>query len=32
LPFAQATKRMKTVPLDCDTLLTAREVGICLGD
>jgi len=32
VPLAQATKRMKTVPLDCDTLQTARELGICLGD
>ena len=32
VPLAEATERMKTVPLDCDTLLTARELGICLGD
>jgi phosphofructokinase-like protein len=32
IPLAQATKRMKTVPLDCDTVRTARELGICLGD
>jgi 6-phosphofructokinase 1 len=32
VPLAQATERMKTVPLDCDTILTARELGICLGD
>jgi 6-phosphofructokinase 1 len=32
VPLAQATKRMKTVPLDCDTMRTARELGICLGD
>ena len=32
VPLAQATKRMKTVPLDCDTIRTARELGICLGD
>jgi ATP-dependent phosphofructokinase / diphosphate-dependent phosphofructokinase len=32
VPLAQATKRMKTVPLDCDTVRTARELGICLGD
>jgi 6-phosphofructokinase 1 len=32
VPLAEATKRMKTVPLDCDSLLTARELGICLGD
>jgi len=32
VPLAQATRRMKTVPLDCDTVRTARELGICLGD
>ena len=32
VPLAQATRRMKTVPLDCDTIITARELGICLGD
>ena len=28
----QATNRMKCVPLTCDSILTARELGICLGD
>jgi 6-phosphofructokinase len=32
VPLKQATRRMKTVPLTCDTILTAREMGICLGD
>jgi 6-phosphofructokinase len=32
VPLAEATQRMKVVPLDCDTILTARELGICLGD
>jgi phosphofructokinase-like protein len=32
VPLEQATRRMKTVPLDCDTVKTARELGICLGD
>lgn len=32
VPLAQATRRMKVVPLDCDTVRTARELGICLGD
>jgi len=32
VPLDQATRRMKTVPLDCDTILTARELGVCLGD
>ena len=27
-----ATRRMKTVPLDGDVILTARDLGICLGD
>ncbi len=32
VPLELATTRMKTVPLDCDTVLTARDLGICLGD
>jgi 6-phosphofructokinase 1 len=32
VPLAEAAERMKVVPLDCDTILTARELGICLGD
>lgn len=32
VPLAQATSRLKTVPLDCDTILTARDLGICFGD
>lgn len=32
VPLEQATRRMKTVPLDCDTMLTARDLGICFGD
>jgi len=24
--------RMKLVPLDCDTIQTARDLGTCLGD
>jgi 6-phosphofructokinase 1 len=32
VPLAEATHRMKVVPLDCDTVLTARELGLCLGD
>jgi 6-phosphofructokinase 1 len=32
VPLAEATERMKVVPIDCDTVLTARELGICLGD
>jgi 6-phosphofructokinase 1 len=32
VPLAEASRRMKTVPLDSDTLCTAREIGISLGD
>jgi len=32
VPLEAATHRMKTVPLDSDTVLTARAIGICLGD
>ncbi|MFN8613438.1 MAG: ATP-dependent 6-phosphofructokinase [Vulcanimicrobiota bacterium] len=32
LPLEEATRRMKTVPLDCDSILTARSLGTCLGD
>ena len=33
VPLAEATSRLKAVPLDCDTLLTAaRDMGINFGD
>ena len=32
VPLEQATRRMKTVPLDSDVVLTARDLGICFGD
>jgi len=32
VPLAEVTRRMKTVPLDADSVLTARELGISLGD
>jgi 6-phosphofructokinase 1 len=32
VPLEIATQRMRTVPLDADTILTARDLGICLGD
>ncbi len=32
VPLAEATNRMKTVPLDGDTVLTARDLGISFGD
>ena len=31
-PLKEAVRRMKTVPLDCDTMDTARDLGICFGD
>ena len=32
VPLEDATRRMKIVPLDCDTVLAARSLGTCLGD
>ena len=32
VPLEDATRRMKSVPLDCDIMLTARDLGICFGD
>jgi len=32
VPLEEATNRMKCVPLDCDTVLTARDLGISFGD
>ena len=32
VPLVQPTSRMKTVPLDSDVILTAHDLGICLGD
>ncbi len=32
VPLEQATRRMKSVPPDCDTILTARDLDICFGD
>lgn len=32
VPLEQATRRMKAVPLDCDTMLAARDLGISFGD
>ncbi|NJN55104.1 MAG: ATP-dependent 6-phosphofructokinase [Anaerolineae bacterium] len=32
VPLAQVAGRMKQVPLDCDTVLTARDLGVCFGD
>jgi 6-phosphofructokinase 1 len=32
VPIAEAIKARKKVSLDDDKVLTAREIGICLGD
>ena len=32
IPLSECTERTKTVPVDCDTILTARDLGMCLGD
>jgi 6-phosphofructokinase 1 len=32
VPLSEATHRMKVVPLDCDTILTGRDLGVCFGD
>lgn len=32
VPIGQALAKMKAVTADCDAILTARSLGICLGD
>ncbi len=32
VPLVEAIGSMRTVPLDCDTVMTARDVGISFGD
>ena len=32
VPLGACIRRMKTVPVDCDTVLTARDLGISFGD
>jgi 6-phosphofructokinase 1 len=32
VPLADAIKERKKVPIDCDKILTAREIGICMGN
>ncbi|MGZ4671917.1 MAG: 6-phosphofructokinase [Ilumatobacteraceae bacterium] len=32
VPLGDAIGKMRSVPLDCDTMLAARDVGICFGD
>ena len=31
VPLAEVAGRMKAVPLDCDTIQTGRDLGICFG-
>lgn len=32
VPLSEAIGALRTVPIDCDTIVTARDVGICFGD
>jgi ATP-dependent phosphofructokinase / diphosphate-dependent phosphofructokinase len=32
VPLVDAIGSMRTVPLDCDTMIAARDIGICFGD
>jgi 6-phosphofructokinase 1 len=32
IPLEECTSRTKQVPLECDTVLTARDLGISFGD
>jgi 6-phosphofructokinase 1 len=32
VPLDEVAGRMKAVPLDSDTILTGRDMGICFGD
>jgi 6-phosphofructokinase 1 len=32
VPLVEATRRIKTVPLESDLVRTARQLGVCLGD
>ena len=32
VPLEEVAGRMKAVPLDCDTIATGRDLGICFGD
>ncbi len=32
IPISEVANKMKSVPLDSDTLQTARDIGICMGD
>ncbi|MBE2251001.1 MAG: ATP-dependent 6-phosphofructokinase [Myxococcus sp.] len=32
VPLEQVAGRMKAVPLECDTIATGRDIGVCFGD
>jgi 6-phosphofructokinase 1 len=32
IPIEDAIQQLKLVPLDSDTIITARALGVCLGD
>ena len=32
IPLDEVTAGIKTVPLDSDTVITARDMGVCFGD
>ena len=32
VPLASATRKLRTVPLDCDTILAGRDLGVSFGD
>jgi ATP-dependent phosphofructokinase / diphosphate-dependent phosphofructokinase len=32
VPLVSAINKLRTVPIDCDTIVTARDLGICFGD
>lgn len=32
VPLVEVAGRMRAVPLDCDTMMTARDLGVCFGD
>ena len=32
VPLVSAINKLRTVPIDCDTIVTARDLGVCFGD
>jgi 6-phosphofructokinase 1 len=32
VPLVSAINKLRTVPIDCDTIITARDLGISFGD